>query len=77
MRIYIKSLAGKILELEVSELDTIAEVKAKVHEIEENHPPEKQRLIFAGKELEDHLPLHEYRIFRESTLHLLFKLGGI
>jgi ubiquitin len=76
MQLFVKTLTGKTVSIDVEEGESIEDVKAKIAE-KEGIPAEQQRLIFGGQQLQDQKTLQDYDVGDDSTLHLVLRLVSL
>jgi ubiquitin C len=75
MQIFVKTLTGGTVTIEVEATDPVKDVRVKIQN-REGIPPDHQRLIFAGRQLEDGRTLGHYDVQKGSTIHLVLRVRG-
>ena len=75
MQVFVKTLIGQTITLEVQPSDTVRMLKEKLR-AKEDIPPDQQRLIYSGRQLEDEERLSYYNIHNLSTIHLVLRVRG-
>jgi large subunit ribosomal protein L40e len=73
--VYVKTLTGGTISLSVNASDSIDQIKAQI-QVREGIPPDAQILVFGGRQLENGRAIADYRVQKESTLHLVLRLRG-
>ncbi len=75
MQIFLKTPRGKILTINLQPSDSIERLKQKIRD-QEGIPSDQQRMVFAGKQLEDDRTLSDFKIQKESKIHLILRRDG-
>jgi len=75
INVHIKTATGKSIYIKINPIDTILQLKKQIY-LQEDVSLESQRIIFGGKQLDDHHTLCHYNITNETTLHIILRLRG-